>query len=62
MRRVKRTIFILLGWAVMGLMVYLILVTKTITPEVWNPYDILQIADVCALPPAIWTTCSRDVL
>lgn len=45
MRRVKRTIFILLGWAVMGLMVYLILVTKTITPEVWNPYDILQIAD-----------------
>lgn len=46
MRRVKRTIFVLLGWAVMGLMVYLILVTQRITPQLWNPYDILGIADV----------------
>lgn len=52
MRRVKRTIFILVGWALMGLMVYLIVVTKTITPEIWNPYDILDIADVCALLPS----------
>src|SRR5690606_27315246 len=32
--------------AVMGLMVYLILVTKTKTPQLWNPYDILGLADV----------------
>ena len=51
MRRVKRTLFVLVGWALMGLMVYLIIVTKTIVPELWNPYDILDIVDVGARPP-----------
>ncbi|SPO01102.1 related to translocation protein SEC63 [Cephalotrichum gorgonifer] len=45
MRRVKRTLFIIVGWAIMGLMAYLIVVTKTITPKLWNPYDILEIPD-----------------
>lgn len=47
MRRVKRTVVVLLGWATIGLMVYLIAVTKRVTPQLWNPYDILNIADVC---------------
>ena len=51
MRRVKRTLFVLVGWALMGLMVYLIIVTKTIVPELWNPYDILEILDVGAMSP-----------
>ena len=55
MRRVKRTVVVLLGWAVIGFMVYLILTTQRITPKVWNPYDILEIAevgDMCSLPGA----------
>lgn len=46
MRRVKRTVVVLLGWAVIALMIYLIAVTKRVTPQLWNPYDILSIADV----------------
>jgi translocation protein SEC63 len=45
-RKIKRAIFAILGWALMAGMVYLIVVTKTIIPKLWNPYDILGISDV----------------
>jgi translocation protein SEC63 len=45
-RRVKRIITVLLGWAMMGFMAYLIVVTARITPKIWNPYDILGISEV----------------
>ncbi|PKS10276.1 hypothetical protein jhhlp_002027 [Lomentospora prolificans] len=45
LRKVKRAIFVIAGWAVMGLMVYLIMVTKRVSPKIWNPYDILGISD-----------------
>ncbi|KAM5351230.1 hypothetical protein ACJ41O_003953 [Fusarium nematophilum] len=43
--RVKRAIFSVVGWAVMGGMVYLIMVTQRTVPKLWNPYDILGISE-----------------
>ncbi|KAK7428630.1 secretory subunit [Neonectria magnoliae] len=43
--RVKRTIFVLVGWALMGAMVYLIIVTQRTVLKLWNPYDILGISE-----------------
>lgn len=45
-RKIKRAIFVVLGWALMAGMVYLIIVTQTIVPKIWNPYDILGISEV----------------
>ncbi|POR34694.1 Patatin-like phospholipase domain-containing protein [Tolypocladium paradoxum] len=44
-RRVKRTIVALAGWALMGFMVYLIMVTVPTVHKIWNPYDILGISE-----------------
>ena len=49
--RVKRALVVLLGWAVMAGMVYLIMVTPPSTAKIWNPYDILGIQDVGLPPP-----------
>jgi translocation protein SEC63 len=46
-RRLKRIITVILGWAIMGLMAYLITVTARTVPKIWNPYDILGISEVC---------------
>lgn len=45
-RKIKRAIFVVLGWALMAGMVYLIIVTQRIVPKIWNPYDILGISEV----------------
>lgn len=45
-RKVKRTIVVLAGWALMGFMVYLIMVTVPTVHKIWNPYDILGISEV----------------
>lgn len=45
-RKIKRAIFVVLGWALMAGMVYLIIVTKRIVPKIWNPYDILGVSEV----------------
>jgi translocation protein SEC63 len=45
-RRVKRTLVVLGGWALMAGMLYLISVTTRTVPRLWNPYDILGIAEV----------------
>lgn len=45
-RRLKRGIAVIVGWAVMALMAYLIMVTARTVPKIWNPYDILGISDV----------------
>ena len=45
-RKLKRTIVVLLGWALMGFMLYLIMVTTPTVHKLWNPYDILGIAEV----------------
>ncbi|TEA12418.1 Translocation protein sec63 [Colletotrichum sidae] len=44
-RRIVRTLFVLAGLALMAGMVYLILHVKTVTPKIWNPYDILGLPD-----------------
>lgn len=44
-RRLKRGIAVIVGWAVMALMAYLIMVTARTVPKIWNPYDILGISD-----------------
>jgi translocation protein SEC63 len=44
-RRVKRTLTVIVGWAVMALMVYIIMITQRTVHNVWNPYDILGIAE-----------------
>jgi len=46
-RKLKRIITVILGWAIMGLMAYLITVTARTVPKIWNPYDILGISEVC---------------
>lgn len=45
-RKLKRGIAAIVGWAVMALMVYLIVITARTIPKIWNPYDILGIKDV----------------
>lgn len=44
--RVKRVLFVVAGWAIMGAMAYLIMVTKQNIPKIWNPYDILGVQEV----------------
>ncbi|PMD20256.1 hypothetical protein NA56DRAFT_671394 [Hyaloscypha hepaticicola] len=44
-RKLKRGIAVVVGWATMALMAYLILVTARTIPKIWNPYDILGISD-----------------
>ncbi|KAI9811039.1 MAG: secretory subunit [Thelocarpon impressellum] len=43
-RRLKRIATALLGWASMGWMIYLIMVTARTVPKLWDPYDILDIS------------------
>lgn len=44
-RKLKRGIAVIVGWAVIALMAYLIVVTARTIPKIWNPYDILGISD-----------------
>ncbi|KAL1994023.1 hypothetical protein VTN49DRAFT_2692 [Thermomyces lanuginosus] len=43
-RRVKRAIAVVVGWAIIGYMVYLIIVTRRTAPKIWDPYEILGIS------------------
>ncbi len=42
-RRLKRFITVVAGYATIALMMYLIAVTKTTAPKIWDPYDILEL-------------------
>lgn len=44
-RKVKRFIAALIGWAIMGFMLYLIVTTQRTVATTWNPYDILGISE-----------------
>ncbi|RFU35733.1 hypothetical protein B7463_g597, partial [Scytalidium lignicola] len=44
-RRLKRGIAVVVGWAIIGFMAYLIVVTARTTPKIWNPYQILGISE-----------------
>ncbi|KAI9166596.1 translocation complex component [Paramyrothecium foliicola] len=44
-RRIKRTLAVIVGWALIGAMAYLIMVTQRTVPKIWNPYDILGISE-----------------
>ena len=45
-RRLKRIITVVLGFIIMAWMAYLITVTKTTAPKIWDPYTILDISRV----------------
>ena len=45
-RRLKRIVAMLVGYVVMGWMIYLIVVTARTVPKIWDPYDILGISRV----------------
>lgn len=45
-RRIKRIITVIVGYAVMAWMVYLITVTARSAPKIWDPYEILGISRV----------------
>jgi translocation protein SEC63 len=45
-RRIKRLIAVVIGWAIMGWMAYLIIVTARTVPTIWDPYDVLGISRV----------------
>ncbi|RDW71270.1 preprotein translocase subunit [Coleophoma cylindrospora] len=44
-RKLKRGIAVVVGWAVMFFMAYLIVVTARTQTKIWNPYDILGISE-----------------
>ncbi|KAL2038582.1 hypothetical protein N7G274_008630 [Stereocaulon virgatum] len=43
-RRLKRIITVAAGWVAIALMIYLITVTQTTAPKIWDPYNILEIS------------------
>lgn len=43
-RRIKRIVTVIIGYAVMAYMVYLIIVTARTTTKLWDPYDILGVS------------------
>jgi len=45
-RKIKRTIAMVLGYAFMAYMIYLIVITQRTVPKIWDPYDILGISRV----------------
>ena len=47
-RRIKRGLVMVGGWALNAAMVYLILITSSTAPEIWDPYRILGISRVRA--------------
>lgn len=48
-RRVKRIATVVIGYAIMAWMIYLIIVTARTVPKIWDPYDILGISRVSPL-------------
>lgn len=42
-RRLKRMVVASAGWLIMAYMVYLMYITVRTAPEIWNPYDILNV-------------------
>ncbi|OTB08012.1 hypothetical protein M426DRAFT_317516 [Hypoxylon sp. CI-4A] len=44
-RKIKRGIAVVLGWALMAGMLYLIVTTQRTTAKIWNPYDILGVSE-----------------
>lgn len=45
----------ILGYAMMGYMIYLIIVTQRIIPKIWDPYTILDISRVCWIFLGLYT-------
>ncbi|KAI5864491.1 Sec63 Brl domain-containing protein [Durotheca rogersii] len=45
LRKIKRGIFVVLGWALMAGMMYLIVTSQRTVTKLWNPYDILGISE-----------------
>uniref|UniRef100_A0A093V7V8 Translocation protein sec63 n=1 Tax=Talaromyces marneffei PM1 TaxID=1077442 RepID=A0A093V7V8_TALMA len=43
-RRVKRFIAVVVGWAIIGWMIYLIIVTARTLPKIYDPYEILGVS------------------
>ncbi|PYH95435.1 hypothetical protein BO71DRAFT_398000 [Aspergillus ellipticus CBS 707.79] len=43
-RRIKRIATVIVGYAMMAWMIYLIIVTARATPKIWDPYDILGVS------------------
>ena len=49
-RRLKRILTVVVGWLMMGWMVYLIMVTARAVNKIWDPYEILDISRVIMRP------------
>jgi translocation protein SEC63 len=45
-RRLKRGLLMVAGWTMNAAMIYLILVTARLTPDIWDPYDVLGVSRV----------------
>ncbi|TGJ67743.1 secretory subunit [Orbilia oligospora] len=43
-RRIKRMIFLALGWSLFSYMIYLVVTSSALTPQIWDPYSILGIS------------------
>lgn len=45
-RRIKRIVTVIVGYAIMAWMIYLMIVTARTIPKLWDPYEILGISRV----------------
>ena len=52
-RKLKRMVGSLAGWVVMGLMIYLIVVTARTVQKIWDPYEVLGVPKV-RLMQVVW--------
>ncbi|EWC44457.1 hypothetical protein DRE_06825 [Drechslerella stenobrocha 248] len=43
-RRIKRMVFLAVGWSLMAYMIYLIVTASALAPKIWDPYVILGIS------------------
>ena len=60
-RKLKRILAVILGYAVMAGMIYLIVITARVTPRLYNPYDVLGVSTVSVLRlhSAKWCTATH---
>ena len=59
-RKTKRIITVVLGYAFMAWMIYLIAVTQRTIPKMWDPYDILGVSRVSHAEPRLSFLLTRS--
>jgi translocation protein SEC63 len=53
-RRIKRGLVMVGGWVLNAAMIYLIMVTARISPDIWDPYEVLGVSKVRLISPSLY--------